>query len=657
MLGILIFENILSLNMKPLVLLSFFLCFLYDLNAQNITTIAGNQTPGFSGDGGPALLAELNLDINSDITIDQLGNIYFIDKERIRRIDAAGIISTIAGTGIAGYSGDNGPAVNAQFNNPNRIISDSFGNIFISDRGNQRIRKINQNSIITTIAGNGMQGYFGDGGSAIAAQLNNTSGMAFDLNGNLLIVDGGNRRIRSINSSGIINTIAGNGVFPPTLSGDGGLAVDAGLLSPQCIVVDNTGNIYLSDNSSRIRKIDLLGIITTFAGNGIGGFTGDGGNALSAQIAAFSLTIDPIGNIYFVGSHKIRKIDINGIITSVAGNTFSGYFGDNGPAIASQISTSHICTDNFGNLYLTEMFIPIIRKIGDCVPIQPQICMVTVDSTSTNNEIYWDKLSAYLNADTFYIYRDTANYAFGLIGKVPASGNSMYTDTNRSLYGADGDPNITYWRYKIAYHDSCSNTMSPMSPWHQTIYHYNLGGLFLWNHYQIEGQTTPVPLLSNYILRRKNDLSSNNWVVAATASAASNNINDPQFAIFENVADWKIETQWPFMCSPDQDNTIIYQSSSNSKKGSVSMQNIEKNLLQEFILYPNPNEGLFTFANPTNIGSKLIIIDSFGQVVYQNKLSEQKTEINLNHCAAGVYFFKIEREVNQPRYGKIVIKK
>jgi hypothetical protein len=620
------------------------------LYSQNITTIAGNQIAGFSGDGGPALMARLNLDINSDIQTDVIGNIYFIDKHRIRKINLTGTINTIVGTGIAGFSGDNGLAINAQLDSPSNILIDSLGNIYISDQGNQRIRKVNQSGIITTFAGNGSVGFNGDGGLAIAASLNNPRSLAFDVNGDLLISD--NYRIRKINSSGIINTIAGNG--NSVYSGDGGLAIDAGFFAID-FAVDNTGNIYIADFPAwRIRKIDTLGVITTIAGNGNSGFSGDGGNALSAQIIVVSLTIDSLGNIYFVGNHKIRKIDINGIITAVAGNGSFGYSGDNGPAIASQISASNICTDISGTLYLAETYVPLIRKIGDCVPIEPQICMVTVDSISLNNEIFWDK-SAYLNADTFYIYRDTANYAFGLIGKVPASALSMYTDTNRSLYNANGDPNVTYWRYKIAYHDSCSNSMSTMSPWHQSIYQYNLGGLFLWNHYQIEGQTTPIPGLSNYLLKRDNSGNSINWVTAATASASSNNVNDPQFASYQNTAEWRLETQWNITCGSSTGQPYVNKSISNNKNGPISLQNINNMLPSEFIIYPNPNKGSFSLFETAFIGTVFTIFNSFGQAVYQTKIEGPKTEINLNHCTVGVYFFKVENEVSQPKYGKIVL--
>ncbi|MGZ3864983.1 MAG: hypothetical protein ACXVC6_12070, partial [Bacteroidia bacterium] len=239
------------------------------------------------------------------------------------------------------------------------------------------------------------------------------------------------------------------------------------------------------------------------------------------------------------------------------------------------------------------------------MPSAPDICMVTVDSLSQNNLIIWDK-TMYPTADTFYIYRDTANNNYCMIGRVSRTALSEYADTARHIGSVNGDPNITTYRYKLAYRDSCGN-VSPMSPFHNTIYQYNSGSLFLWNQYQIEGQASPVPGLSNYVLKRDNAGATGNYITAATAGAASTSINDPQYATYQSTADWRVETVWNISCAPS------YRTGNNGTQAAIvkSKSNItnnrttgtKNNVLNSFSMYPNPTNGNLTiaFAN-TNTG-------------------------------------------------------
>jgi hypothetical protein len=273
----------------------------------------------------------------------------------------------------------------------------------------------------------------------------------------------------------------------------------------------------------------------------------------------------------------------------------------------------------------------------------PEICMVQVDSLSENNIIYWDK-DLYLNADTFYIYRDTSNYAFGLIGKVPATALSMFIDTVRHLYAANGDPNITSWRYKIAYHDSCAKVISAQSPWHQSIYQYNIGGQFIWNHYQIEGQAVPVPGLSSYVLKRDNAGGTGNWVTAASAAAASTNINDPQFSTYENLADWKIETEWTTTCTPTR--TTINATTSNIKHGATAGVVNKEDVNSVVKIYPNPNKGVFTIEVKKVNKPYVKVLNTFGEVVFEKEISTSKTVLDLSNYAKGFYFVQISDHQN-----------
>ena len=243
-----------------------------DARAQIIKTVIGNDTCGNTGDFGPATAAEICEP--QDVALDTFGNLYVIDafNSCIRKVSPTGIITPFAGTaGSPGFSGDNFPATNAQLNAPFSICTDIIGNVYIADAGNERIRKVSRaTGVITTVAGNGLPGYSGDDSAATTARLKLPYGVTVDKKGNVYIADGQNARIRKVDTGGIITTYGGTGAAG--YSGDNGPATNARLSITQLIYVttDDTGNVYFSD-SSRIRKIDTTGIITTIAGTGVPG--------------------------------------------------------------------------------------------------------------------------------------------------------------------------------------------------------------------------------------------------------------------------------------------------------------------------------------------------------------------------------------------------
>ena len=331
-----------------------------------ITTIAGTGERGFSGDGGPAAAAQL--DVPEGVAVDGAGNLYIADKlnHRIRRVDSSGIITTIAGTGETGFGGDGGPAINAQLNFPGTIAVDSVGNLYIADSFNHRIRRVDRFGNISTIAGTGEEGYSGDGGPAAAAQLNFPTGVVADIAGNLYIADSGNGRIRRVATSGAIRTIAGTG--EEGYSGDDGPAIAARLNYPQGLALDVAGNLYISDSGNhRIRRVDSSGIITTIAGIREGGFGGDGGPAVAAQLHFPSgVAVDSSGNLYIAdwGNHRIRRIDSSGTIITIAGTGGSGSSGDGGPAVAAQLNLPQgVAADGNGNLYIADTENHRIRRV------------------------------------------------------------------------------------------------------------------------------------------------------------------------------------------------------------------------------------------------------------------------------------------------------
>jgi uncharacterized protein (TIGR03437 family) len=342
---------------------------------QNISTIAGTGAASYSGDGGPATQASVNQAVY--VAVDAAGNVYVADQfnHRIRRISPGGIITTVAGTGAAAYSGDGGPATSAALNLPIGIATDAAGNLFIADTLNRRIRKVDQSGIITTVAGNGSSVYSGDGGPATSAGLNNPVRCAVDSLGNIYIADQSIHRVRKVDTSGIITTIAGTGTMG--FSGDGGPATGAQLNNPTAVAVDAAGTVYFTDQfNNRIRRISG-GTITTVAGTGVRGFSGDGGPATAAALnLPGGLVIDQTGEIFFADDEnfRIRRINRNGVISTVAGTGVRGFSGDGGPATGAQINGQFgVAIDAAGNLIFADTLnnrIRLVSAVG--APIPPE---------------------------------------------------------------------------------------------------------------------------------------------------------------------------------------------------------------------------------------------------------------------------------------------
>lgn len=354
-----------------------FVCIQTHAQVNIITTICGNDTAGYSGDNGNAINAKLNKP--EGLFINKKGDIYITDgfNHRIRKISAVtGIITTVAGTGIGGLSGDNDLATNAQLFVPSAIFCDTADNMYIADGINNRIRKITASTgIITTIAGSGatgvgMGGDTGDSGPATNATLNVPVGLCLDNKKNVYVADYSNNKIRKIDAiTGVITTVAGNG--STTYTGDGGLAINTGISGAIQVFVDNDDNIFFCDQwNHAVRKVTIAtGIITTVAGNGTEGHSGDNGPATNAQLNQPSgIYVDNNGDVLIsdFGSGTIRKVKVStGVITTIAGNGTYGYSGDGGPATNAMLKCADIKLDKYGTVYIADVYNNRIRIVHD----------------------------------------------------------------------------------------------------------------------------------------------------------------------------------------------------------------------------------------------------------------------------------------------------
>ena len=395
------------MRLPPAILLALVMSWSTFGQTYTISTVAGNGVSGFSGDYGAAISAQMHGPFG--VAVDSAGNLYISDSgNNVVRKVANSVIATVAGNQTAGLSGDNGLATSAQLNAPYGITVDSAGNIYIADSANNVIRKVSvANGMIATVAGNGTPGYTGDNGSPTSAQLNTPDGVAVDSAGNIYIADFTNGVVRKVSNT-VITTVAGNGTTGST--GDNGPATSAQLYQPVGVAVDSAGNIYIADTyNSRIRKVSVANwTITTVAGNGTAGFSGDGSSPTSAELnGPVAVAVDSAGNIYIAdtSNNRIRKVS-NGVITTIAGSGVQSYSGDGSPATIAALSVpTGVAVDSAGNVYIADYGNDRVRVLTQ------SSCTYAVGSTS---------LVAPSTGGYFTISIQTGAYCFWTVTGLPA---------------------------------------------------------------------------------------------------------------------------------------------------------------------------------------------------------------------------------------------
>ena len=349
-----------------------------------ISTVAGNGTSGFSGNGGQATSAQLQQPI--DVAFDSSGDMFIADSLNhvVREVTPSGIISTYAGTGTSGNTGDGGPASSAELEQPGGLAFNAAGDLFIADISANVVREVTPSGVISTAVGTGTYGYTGDGGPATSATLGEPFGIAFNAAGDLFIADSTNNVIREVNTSGVISTVAGN--HTAGYSGNGGPATSAELYSPLDVAFNAAGDMFIADYLNNVvREVNLVGVISTVAGNTTSGHTGDGGPATTAELhGPISVKFDSYGNMFIAETfnNDVREVNALGVISTLVGTGTSGYTGNGGPASAATLDGPQLITiDSHGNLFIADFLNNAIREVAATPPVTYTVTQTAVSGS------------------------------------------------------------------------------------------------------------------------------------------------------------------------------------------------------------------------------------------------------------------------------------
>lgn len=612
----------------------------------------GSATFGNIGDGGPATSAEINNP--GALAFDASNNLYFCDQgnNRIRVVSySTGVITHFAGnsSGSAGFSGDGAAATSAKLNRPTGIALDSLGNVFISDQNNNRIRKVTVSSgNISTYAGSGSNGYNGEAILATTAQFNTLCGLAV-YHGNLFLADANNFLVRVVTNSCIKPTILSQPVISPNPNpmmknyiclGTGAIINLSACNYSGYQWQVNKGSGFVNITTPQQPNFDTIGMVNNLSMNGwvyryiAKGCKNDTSNSVILTISHPTITVTAPSICY--GSSTSATLTASGATTYTWSTTDTGAVIVQTPTVTTSFTVTGTDTTTGCNG----------NAIGTITVLQapvPNICMVTSDSTSTNNIIYWDK-TIYHNVDSFIVYREVSTGNYKRIGAVSKDSLSRFIDTCRSIGPANGDPNIGFYHYKLQTLDTCRN-YSALGPYHTSVYFIdNHTGTFTWNTYDVEGQPTPV---ANFILRRDN-ANTGVYVVVGNVSGNTTTLNDPNYSTYQSVANWRIDATG-FNCTPtarygnNSTQAAIIKAKSNITNNRTT--GIKNNSESAFAVYPNPTNGNLTigFSNVNTGKVNIKVVSVIGEEVYNETLTQtgENHTIDFSKYESGVYLVQI----------------
>lgn len=635
-----------------------------------ISTVAGSApSAGFSGDGGPATSAVFGYP--PDVAFDKQNNLYITDyfNSRLRKVDAVtGVITTIAGGGnpTPPSIGDGGPATSAILHGPLGVAVDSAGNIFVSELDASRVRRIDAlTGTITTVAGTGTGGFSGDGGAATAAMIYYPRGLSLDAQGNLYIADWNNGRIRKVDAAtGIITTVAGGG-SPPSI-GDGGPATAAVLNSPRDVASDAQGNLYIADALHyRIRRVDAgTGIITTVAGGGnpVYPSTGEGGPATSAKINVACVTVDNQGNLFIGGGSRVYKVDgSTTIINTIAGSDTAGFGGDGGNAITAKLTSPQgITADTQGNVYVTDYGNNRVRKLTPCsittvTASAPAICAGEGTSLSITGLTSYTWSSGTVNSVANVTPVTTITYSVTGFDSIGCSSTSTL---NIQVYPL---PTVSVNSATLCYGATEPAVLVPAGAATYSI----TGGSFTVNpaattSYSVSGTDINGCASSNTAVANVQVLTSlpnigitgsNSICVNETAMLSVQGANTYTWTfISPNGPMWSYNSA--LNVSPGVTTTYSVQGTDhNGCKSDVVSITLQVNLCtgmredlehgSEVSVYPNPGPGVFTVLLRNWAGAKYELTDISGSVILTGFTPHEEFTIDIQELPKGMYFFKV----------------